>query len=220
MPRPMKKNGIKKEEQIVTMSIQQIYEHMANQSKERSQIPTPKDKVKRKGDGFDYVDEAYMRDKLTEYFPTWSWIASGNKPVEFLGSEWVVVSGELVIEDNGKVRRFFSPGSARIQFKKGQPHTPENVVDIDKNVGAANSYAFKRAVNRLCRIADDVYKKVDLSLTDEQKQELNDFITKNKVGKNVITNIKAKINKGVVNNQTFPNLMKQMKTTLQIKETK
>jgi hypothetical protein len=137
-----------------------------------SQRNTPKSHVKTRPDGFDYVDEAYMRNQLGKNYPVWSWKPAGEEPVQFLGSEWAIVSGELVIEDEGVIRRFFSPGAARIQFKRGQPHTPENVVDVDKNLASANTNGFKRAVNRLCNIADDVYRKQDMSLTEDDVSEL------------------------------------------------
>ena len=120
---------------------------------------TPKPFIKIKGDGYEYVDEGYLRSRLSEEYPIWSWSSAGDDPVRFLGSEWVIVSGSLRIEDNGVVREFFSPGAARIQFKSGKAHAPENVVDIDKNVASANTNALKRAINRLTNIADDVYRK-------------------------------------------------------------
>jgi hypothetical protein len=120
---------------------------------------TPKGKIKKDGQGFDYVTEGYLREQLNKEFPMWSWEPTDN-PVQFIGAEWVVVSGFLKVLDNGIERKFFSPGAARIQFKKSQPHTPENVIDVDNNLGAANSNALKRAINRLCNIADDVYRKV------------------------------------------------------------
>tara|TARA_R110002020_G_scaffold96753_2_gene231363 strand:- start:5000 stop:5668 length:669 start_codon:yes stop_codon:yes gene_type:complete len=123
---------------------------------------TPKKMIYQKGvDGFDYVKEEYMRTKLDHLYPDWSWLPAPNQPVQFLGSEWVITSGVLEITDEAsqRKRRFYSPGAARIQFKKNQPHTAENVIDIDKQVASANSYAFKRAVNRATHIADDVYRK-------------------------------------------------------------
>ena len=76
------------------------------------------------------------------------------------------------------VREFFSPGSARVQFKRGKPHTAENVIDIDKNLASANTNAFKRAVNRLGNIADDVYRKQDLTLSDEDVELLEEKMEK------------------------------------------
>ena len=47
-------------------------------------------------------------------------------------------------------------------FKKDMPHTAENVVDIDNNVKSANTKAFKKAINELTGIGDDVYgKRID-----------------------------------------------------------
>jgi len=142
-----------------------------NKHKEISDEPTPKYFVKRRPDGFDYVDEAYMRHQLSKHFPIWSWIVVNT---EFLGSEWVVITGELQILESDITRKFGSMGATRVQFKKDRPHTPENIVDIDKNVASANTNAFKRAVNRLCNIADDIYQKhiEDITLSDEQKENL------------------------------------------------
>jgi|TARA_R100001530_G_scaffold47170_2_gene35460 hypothetical protein len=145
---------------------------LINKHREISQRTTPKGQVKSRPDGFDYVDEAYMRNELNKNYPVWSWKPAGEQPVQFLGSEWAIVSGELVVEDEGVVRRFFSPGAARIQFKRNLPHTPENVIDIDKNLASANTNGFKRAINRLCNIADDVYRKQDLSLSEDDVAEL------------------------------------------------
>lgn len=124
--------------------------------------------IEQRPDGFggslDYIIEAYMRDRLNSYFPGWSW---EEGQIQMLGSEWVIVSGHLVILDehllaygkNPPERRFFGAGASRIQFKRNQLHTPENVIDIDKNVKSANSSALKVAINRLCGIGDDVYRK-------------------------------------------------------------
>ena len=221
-PKVIKKvttTNMKGETEILpVMEIDDIKEHMRQQSAARSETPTPKNVIKRKGDGFDYVDEAYMRNQLTKHFPDWSWIGQGTNPVQFLGSEWVIVSGELVINDNGHQRRFFSPGGARIQYNRGKEHTAENVVDIDKNVASANAYAFKRAVNRLGRIADDVYKKTDTEVTQEQKDQLKAFHKKHPLSKDMLRIIKTKQDNGTINKQNFQDLMEELHDN--IKETK
>jgi hypothetical protein len=65
-----------------------------------------------------------------------------------------------------------------VQFKKNQPHTVENVIDIDKNVASANAYGFKRACNRLAHIADDVYRKQVRTdfMTEEQDKSYDELI--------------------------------------------
>lgn len=137
--------------------------------------------VDKKPDGYDYIVERYMRDRLDYYFPGWSWV---DGQVSFLGSEWVTVSGNLIIivpelsriGINPPIRTFFAVGAARVQFKRGKPHIPENVVDIDKNVKSANSSALKKAINQMCHIGDDVYgKRVDedsLSSNEEYEESL------------------------------------------------
>ena len=145
-----------------------------------SNTSTPKQMIKKRADGFDYVEEAYMRSMLDKVYPDWSWLPAPDNAVQFLGSEWVVVQGVLEIteEESGRKRRFFSPGAARGQFKSGQPHTTENVIDIDKNVASANSYAFKRACNRLAHIADDIYRKQVRTdfMTEEQEEAYDDLL--------------------------------------------
>tara|TARA_Y100001937_G_C7097260_1_gene320711 strand:- start:154 stop:795 length:642 start_codon:yes stop_codon:yes gene_type:complete len=134
-------------------------------------IKTPKKHIQRRADGMDYVTEAFMRHQLNTHYPAWSWAIVDT---EWLGSEWIVVRGELTIIDQGVPRKFGSIGASRVQFKKGCEHSPENIIDIDKNVATANTNALKRAINRLCDIANDVYKKTieDFSITDEQADEL------------------------------------------------
>tara|TARA_R100001082_G_scaffold45908_1_gene24484 strand:+ start:299 stop:925 length:627 start_codon:yes stop_codon:yes gene_type:complete len=156
----------------------EIKDSILEKRKRISSETTPNIFVKRKNDGYDYVEEAYLRSKLNEEYPLWSWSPAGDNPVQFLGSEWVVVSGTLRINEDGYTKEFFSPGAARIQFKRGSEHVPENVVDIDKNVASANTNGFKRAVNRLTNIADDVYRKqvIDPSLSDEEVEMIESLM--------------------------------------------
>ena len=68
--------------------------------------------VKKRPDNKDYIDDAWMSDRLNKYFPGWSWEAAA--PLHFLGSEWVVAQGHLIIIDerllafniNPPLRRF------------------------------------------------------------------------------------------------------------------
>ena len=121
--------------------------------------------IKKRPDGYDYIVEGYMRKKLDQYFPGWSW--EYTCPLQFLGAEWVVAEGNLVIIDEHllafniqpPVRKFHGVGAARVAFRTSKPHTQENIIDIDNNVKGANGKAFKYSVNRLTNIGDDVYRK-------------------------------------------------------------
>ena len=130
-----------------------------------SNIPTPKAFVKDKG-GFDYVDEAYMRNQLNANYPIWKWEII---KYEFVGDKAILIHGRLTIIDHGIERHFDSVAAHRIASNQ------KGYVDLGNDLKAANSDCFKVAVNRLCNIADDVYRKVipDLTLSDEQKEEIN-----------------------------------------------
>ena len=121
--------------------------------------------VEKRPDGYDYITEAYMRDCLDRHFPGWSWEAAA--PLHFLGAEWVVAQGHLVIIDehlfafgiHPPTRKFFGVDSVRIQFRRDSEHVPANIVDVGDCCKSANSAALKYAINRLCHIGDDIYGK-------------------------------------------------------------
>ena len=64
-----------------------------------SNTSTPKQMIKKRADGFDYVEEAYMRSMLDKVYPDWSWLPAPDNAVQFLGAEWVVVQGVLEITE-------------------------------------------------------------------------------------------------------------------------
>ena len=129
-----------------------------------SNIPTPKVFVKDKG-GFDYVDEAYMRNQLNSHYPIWKWEII---KYEFIGDKVISLHGRLTIVDHGIERHFDSVAAHRIASNS------KGYVDLGNDLKAANSDCFKVAVNRLCNIADDVYRKLipNLILSDEQKEKI------------------------------------------------
>lgn len=191
--------------------------------KEISEKKTPKTQIKKRPDGLDYLEEGYMRQAgLNENYPIWSWTPTDN-PVQFLGSEWVVVSGVLEVVDEGVPRKFFSPGAARVQFKRGAPHTPENVIDIDKNVASANTNAFKRAINRLTNFGDDVYRKQveDLELNDKDREKLRVVIndlseeTLSLIAKELGSDIEDSLFNGEINKSNIDTTLRYLKRKLE-----
>ena len=58
-----------------------------------SQRDTPKPYIETRADGFDYVDEGYMRKVLNENFPVWSWEV---KKYEFIGDKAIAVHLSLI----------------------------------------------------------------------------------------------------------------------------
>ena len=133
-----------------------------------SKISTPKAFVKDKG-GFDYVDEAYMRNQLNSHYPIWNWDII---KYEFIGDKVISLHGRLTIVDHGVERHFDSVAAHRIATNQ------KGYVDLGNDLKAANSDCFKVAVNRLCNIADDVYRKTipDLTLSEKQRDSINKLL--------------------------------------------
>jgi len=127
-----------------------------------SETPTPSDVVKSKN-GFDYVDEGYMRWRLNKHYPIWSWEVV---KYETLGDKAIVVHGRLKIMDEGVPRSFDSVAAHRIAVAR----SGSGYVDLGNDLKAANSDAFKVAVNRLCNVADDVYRKQYIDKTLDEGQ--------------------------------------------------
>ena len=134
-----------------------------------SSAETPKSMVKTRADGFDYVEEGYMRNLLNDHYPVWSWEII---KYELLGSAWAVVHGRLKILDGTTTRTFDGISAHRIQTKRDS----DEFVDIGNDMKSANSDALKLAMNRLCNIADDVYRKAYV-LSEKQEEELNSLMS-------------------------------------------
>ena len=126
-------------------------------------VPTPKYYVEKKGQ-FEYVDEAYMRRLLNDAYPDkWSWtIISYQLCKDGSSSRYfaIAVHGRLSIETENGGRHFDAIAShqASVSQKTG------DYVDFGNDMKAASTDAFKVAVNRLCNVADDVYRKGVLSV--------------------------------------------------------
>jgi len=127
-----------------------------------SETPTPSDVVKSRN-GFDYVDEGYMRWRLNQHYPIWSWEVV---KYETLGDKAIVVHGRLKVMDEGVPRSFDSVAAHRIAVSRNG----SGYVDLGNDLKAANSDAFKVAVNRLCNVADDVYRKQYIDKTLDEGQ--------------------------------------------------
>ena len=180
---------------------------------------TPATQIKRRPDGYDYVEEGYMRKKLNDIYPIWSWKLD---EVQFLGGEWVWARGTLVIDDHGVTRQYGAAASHRITYKRGVPHTPENIIDISNNIKAAVTDAMKVAINRLCNIADDVYRKqVELPkpLTNTQKEKISKLLL-DIDDKTLKTRVVSKIETEAINSMNYKGAIDRLKELLKIKNKK
>ena len=176
-----------------------------------SNTDTPKYYVKDKG-GMDYVEEGYMRHVLNENYPLWNW---DIVKYEFLGDAWIVVHGKLSIVDGGAPRHFDAVAAHRIQKKRGS----DEYVDIGNDIKAANSDCFKVAMNRLCNISDDIYRKKieDISLSEEQENEIHEYVKQlGTLGeKQTIDKITKGIEDKTINRKNFNATIKRLKSLVE-----
>ena len=182
---------IQAQSQAIHMQIQKLIA----KHKDISSTDTPKPYIETRADGFDYVDEGYMRALLNEHFPIWNWEI---KKYEILGDVEIIVHGKLTVIDEGIPRTFDAVASHRIA--KNQ----KGYVNISNNLKSANTDAFKVAVNRLCNIADDVYRKqmIDYNLTDKQISNIEEILSG--IGDSDLTDkIKDEVDSLGINSQNY-----------------
>lgn len=174
---------------------------------EVSQIDTPRYYIKEQ-QGFDYVDEGYMRHLLNTHFPIWKWEII---KYEFIGDKVISVHGRLTIVDNGVERYFDAIDAHRVMTstKTG------DYVDIGNDMKSANSDCFKVAVNRLCNIADDVYRKrvEDIALEPTQLRDIEKSLKEMK-DKETVAKIRAGIDTQTINKTNYEATMRKINTLI------
>jgi hypothetical protein len=168
-----------------------------------SEQPTPQDVVKSRN-GFDYVDEGYMRFKLNKHYPIWSWEII---KYETLGDKAIVVHGRLKVMDEGVPRSFDSVAAHRIAVSR----SGGGYVDLGNDMKAANSDAFKVAVNRLCNVADDVYRKQYLDKTLDEWQYDNIVEVMKNLKDDDQANVQAALESGKINKDNYDKVLSKLK---------
>lgn len=190
-------------ESVINLEVNDIcQEALVIKHQKISDRETPQAYVSQK-QGFDYVDEGYMRKLLNDFFPVWSWDII---KYEMLGDKVIVVHGRLSIFDEGVGRHYDAIASHRIAVSQ---RTGE-YVDISNDLKSANTDAFKVAVNRLCNIADDVYRKQikDLSLSEEQEKNIYGLLDGMDI--DVITQVKKGVDSMAINSSNYDATIKRI----------
>ena len=170
-----------------------------------SQLDTPNYYIKQQ-QGFDYVDEGYMRHLLNLHYPIWKWDII---KYEFIGDTSIAVHGRLTIVDSGVERHFDSIDAHRIASND------KGYVDIGNDLKSANTDCFKVAVNRLCNIADDVYRKriEDITLSTEQVATIEGKLKVIK-DKASVVRIQTGIEKLTINSTNYDATMRKIETLI------
>lgn len=156
-------------------NINKIGDAIVAKHREIQQQETPKSKIhkigkkkkKVKWEDLEYVKEDYMKEQLNKYFKgLWSWVAVGNGSNVYERIGQVTYNGTLKIMDEGILREFSACGASPIKIKSGQSPNYDTIINLDNDVKAANTQAFKKAINMLTNICDDVYGK-DIEVTTD-----------------------------------------------------
>lgn len=147
--------------------IREIGQAIIEKRKEIQEQVTPKDRIYKMGDSkrvkwedLEFIKEDYMVQQLNKHFlGLWSWVAvgSGLQVHEQVGQ--VSFTGTLKILENGFLREFSACGGSPIKCKRGEAPGYDSVVNFNNDVKAANTNAFKKAINMLTDIGYDVYRK-------------------------------------------------------------
>ena len=204
----MSELDLKRQEVESVSEIQQyheLYEETSLISKHQnvSEEPTPQDVVKSRN-GFDYVDEGYMRWRLNQHYPIWSWEVI---KYETLGDKAIVVHGRLKIMDEGIPRSFDSVAAHRI----AQARSGSGYVDLGNDLKAANSDAFKVAVNRLCNVADDVYRKQYIDNTLDKNQSDYLYLLMSHLDVKEAEKVEAALVSGKINKDNYDKVVSKLK---------
>ena len=136
----------------------------------------------------------------------WSWEIL---KYETLGDKAIVVHGRLKIMDEGVPRSFDSVAAHRIAVSR----SGSGYVDLGNDLKAANSDAFKVAVNRLCNVADDVYRKqyIDKSITEEQYNKLLSMMSQLDVED--AEKVESALIGGKINKDNYDKVLSKLKVT-------
>jgi len=148
----MKEDGFR---DIVTEHVTSLYEKR-----------TPEEKIKKRPDGFDYIESVWMDKTFKEFSPIYEY--SLLHVNESLG--WIDIVVSLKDRVTGNVE--LGAGSARIQVKKGTGNNPgfQDLIDKGNNLKSALTNACKNAQSRFGTGADVYGKRESTRTPDEIKR--------------------------------------------------
>lgn len=154
-------------EALANVSLMKTEEHFRDDLRAHITAPydhkTPPEKVKKRPDGYDYVESSYMDFETKQFMPLYEYklLHTSND----MG--WITVIVSLTDRTTGNTE--LGAGSARIQVSRGV-EVPgfRDVIDMSNNVKAALTNAIKNAQSRF-GIAADVYQRRESVPTDAER---------------------------------------------------
>jgi len=130
---------------------------------------TPVEKVKKRPDGYDYVESSFMDYETKKFMPLYEY--------KLLSLTWEMgwITAVISLTDRITGNTELGAGSARIQVSRGV-ETPgfRDVIDMSNNVKSALTNAIKNAQSRF-GIASDVYQKRESIPTDDERKRFEEL---------------------------------------------
>lgn len=140
-------------------------------------VPTPKEKVKKRPDGFDYVESSWMDKEFKSHSPLYAYELLHYSEAQ----GWISVIVRLTNRISGNNE--LGGASVRIQVRQGSGLEPtfRDIIDKGNNVAAAVTRACKNAQSKFGHAADIYGKREQVRTEDEKKRykELHKLISGN-----------------------------------------
>lgn len=162
-------------EALANVSLLKSEEHFRDNIREYITSPydkkTPPEKVKKRPDGYDYIESSYMDFETKKFMPLYEY-----KLLQYTcDMGWISVIVSLTDRTTGNTE--LGAGSARVQVSRGV-ETPgfRDVIDMSNNIKAALTNAIKNAQSRF-GIAADIYQRRE-SIPDDAERKRFDEIKK------------------------------------------
>ncbi len=145
---------------LTDVGLKQMFDYISRPK----DIKTPAEKVKKRPDGFDYVEGSWMDYKTKEFMPLYEYKLLH---VSFEHG-WVNVIISLKDKYTGNLE--LGADSARIQVRKNadEPNF-RDIIDMGNNLKSALSKAIKNAQSRF-GVSADIYHKVESEPTNPERE--------------------------------------------------
>lgn len=130
-------------------------------------IPTPKEKIKKRPDGYDYIPGSYLDFLTKQNIPLYRYSLLHYS--EALGWIDIIVSLEDRITGNIEL----GAGSARIQVRRdAEAPSFRDIIDKSNNIKAALTEAIKNAQSRF-GFGADVYRRRESVPTEDERERFS-----------------------------------------------
>lgn len=126
---------------------------------------TPKEKVKKRPDGYDYVESSFMDFETKKFMPLYKY--------KLLNLTWELgwINCIVSLKDRITGNTELGAGAARIQVNRGIEEPGfRDVIDMSNNVKAALTNAVKNAQSRFGISADVYQRRESIPTEDERKR--------------------------------------------------